>query len=182
MAQTVSIPTDAANRLIQPSVGTTSETSLSEDERPAMMCMAVSSTEVEVTEAVSSDSPKQVVTEKEAANIFPFSSDLFDTYIHKPGFDAHVLSAPSLKKLSRRLCFILRWGAPTLKLSMTRDGYVLARELRTVSGLQTCSDERIETVVRRDAKHRFSATKNENGELMVRANNGHGICGIAWTF
>ena len=131
--------------------------------------------DAEASEAVSSYLPRQVVTENEAANIFPFSPDL---YIYKSGFDAHVLSAPSLKILSRRLCFLLRWGAPALHLPMTRDGYVLARDLRTVAALRTCTSDRIETVVRRDAKHRFSTTTNEDGEFMVRANHGHGIPGV----
>ena len=176
--QTVSIPTDAVNRLTKPTVGATSELPFIDDERPVVMCAAVSSFRAEESEAASSGSPNQNMTENEAASIFPFSPDLFDSYIHKTGFDAHVLSAPSLKKLSRRLCFILRWGAPALHLPMTRDGYVLARDLRTVAALQTCTDDRIMTVVRRDAKHRFSTTINEDGELMVRANHGHGIPGV----
>ena len=143
-----------------------------------MIGAAASLIEDEESGAVSSGLPRQVVTENEVANVFPFSSDLFDSYIQPPGSDAHVLSAPSLKKLSRRLRFILRWGAPALHIPMTQDGYVLARDLRTVAALQTCTDDQIEAVVRRDAKHRFSTTSNADGELMVRAYHGHGISGV----
>ena len=178
MAQAVSIPTNTVNRLTQPTVGATSEPSHINDERPTAIRAAASSIVDKESEAVFSGSPRQVATENGAANVFTFSSDLFDSYIQQPGSDAHVLSAHSLKKLSRRFCFILRWGAPALHIPMTQDGYLLAGDLQTVAVLQTCSDDRIEAVVRRDEKHRFSTSTNADGELMVRANHGHGIPGV----
>ena len=42
----------------------------------------------------------------------PFQEDWLDSYIDRTGYDAGVMKQPSLKRTSRRLCFLLRWGAP----------------------------------------------------------------------
>ena len=52
---------------------------------------------------------------------YSFHDDLFDTYIQRNTYATRATNQPSLKKTSRRLCFVLRWGAPSLNLTMTKD-------------------------------------------------------------
>ena len=87
---------------------------------------------------------------------FAFHHEIFNTYIEPPGEGVRVMSNPSMKKLSRRLCFVLRWGAPSLGVSIGEDGYVEAKRLRSVATLATCTDDVIREIVRQDAKRRFS--------------------------
>ena len=85
---------------------------------------------------------------------FAFHHDIFNAYIERPGQEARVLGQPSKKKLSRRLCFVLRWGAPSLGVPIGADGYVEAKRLRCVPTLRTCTDDVIRDIVKRDPKER----------------------------
>ena len=85
---------------------------------------------------------------------------------------------PSLKKTSRRLCFVLRWGAPSLHVPISPDGFVKVSDLRKLVAFAHCTDDTIHLIVRRDAKRRFSTKMDVDGQLLVRANHGHGIPGV----
>ena len=116
--------------------------------------------------------------EETSLHEFAFHHDVFNCYIDREGGDAHVMRQPSRKKLSRRLCFVLRWGAPALQLPMQADGYVNADDLRRLPAFRTCTDDVIREIVRRDPKKRFSVMEDKDGHLKVRANHGHGIPGV----
>ena len=107
-----------------------------------------------------------------------FGEDIFNSYIQSRSHDAHVLSQPSTKKLSRRLCFLLRWGAPSFSLPMTQDGYVNAQHLREIPAFSNCSDEWLRGIAKRDTKKRFGIQEDGEGMLRIRANHGHGIPGV----
>ena len=109
---------------------------------------------------------------------FPFVGEDIDSYIQPRGLDAHVMAAPSIKKLSRRLCFVLRWGAEIYNLYITPDGYVKVKDIRAIRAFNTCTEDKAKEVVRRDSKRRFGFKVAEDCELWVRANHGHGIPGV----
>ena len=109
---------------------------------------------------------------------FPFVGENIDTYIQPRGLDAHVMGVPSLKKLNRRLCFVLRWGAEIYNLSISHDGYVKVKDIRAIPAFSTCTKDQVREMVRRDSKRRFGMKTTDDGELWVRANHGHGIPGV----
>ncbi|CAN8318628.1 unnamed protein product [Cochlearia groenlandica] len=83
--------------------------------------------------------------------------------------------------LGRLLTRILRHMATDLSLNMRGDGFVrvddlLKLNLKTSANIQLNSHTVVEfrEAVRRDSKQRFSLVE-ENGELLIRANQGHSI-------
>ncbi|KAL6565860.1 hypothetical protein OROHE_004915 [Orobanche hederae] len=83
--------------------------------------------------------------------------------------------------LGRLLTRILRHMASELKLDMRSDGYVkiqdlLKLDIRTFANVPLGSHtiDEVREAVRRDTKQRFSILE-ENGELLIRANQGHSI-------
>ncbi|CAN6823799.1 unnamed protein product, partial [Brassica oleracea] len=83
--------------------------------------------------------------------------------------------------LGRLLTRILRHMASELRLNMRGDGFVkagdlLSLNLKTSANVQLKSHtvDEIREAVRRDNKQRFSLVE-ENGELLIRANQGHSI-------
>ena len=77
-------------------------------------------------------------------------------------------------KLGRRLCSVLRFRAKCMGLPMNTDGYVpLALLLRHPAfGGYTIED--ICDLARTDPKQRYKIVKDENANLHIRAQNGHG--------
>ncbi|KAJ4910124.1 Tpt1 / KptA family protein [Raphanus sativus] len=83
--------------------------------------------------------------------------------------------------LGRLLRRVLRHMATELRLNMRGDGFVkvedlLQLNLKTSANIQLKSDNinEIREAVRRDNKQRFSLVE-ENGELLICANQGHSI-------
>ena len=77
------------------------------------------------------DAPEKFISSDDGQAIpYSFHDDFFDTYIQRNTYATRATDQPSLKKTSRRLCFVLRWGAPSLSLTMTKDGYVKLQDLR----------------------------------------------------
>ncbi|KAK6142899.1 hypothetical protein DH2020_023247 [Rehmannia glutinosa] len=83
--------------------------------------------------------------------------------------------------LGRLLTRVLRHMASELKLDMRSDGYVkvqalLKLNLKTFANipLRSHTIDEVREAVRRDNKQRFSILE-ENGELLIRANQGHTI-------
>ncbi|KAH7685701.1 Phosphotransferase KptA/Tpt1 protein [Dioscorea alata] len=87
--------------------------------------------------------------------------------------------------LGRLLTRILRHQASELKLDMRSDGYVRVRDLLMLNvttlarfPLRSHSVDEVKEAVRRDNKQRFGLLE-ENGELLIRANQGHTISTIS---
>ncbi|XP_010506475.1 PREDICTED: tRNA 2'-phosphotransferase 1 [Camelina sativa] len=87
----------------------------------------------------------------------------------------------NIDALGRLLTRILRHMATELRLNMRGDGFVkvedlLKLNLKTTANIQLKSHtiDEIREAVRRDNKQRFSLLE-ENGELLIRANQGHSI-------
>ncbi|XP_039126522.1 tRNA 2'-phosphotransferase 1-like isoform X2 [Dioscorea cayenensis subsp. rotundata] len=83
--------------------------------------------------------------------------------------------------LGRLLTRILRHQALELKLDMRSDGYVRVHDLLMLNvmtlakvPLRSHSVDEVKEAVRRDNKQRFGLLE-ENGELLIRANQGHTI-------
>ncbi|XP_030468468.1 uncharacterized protein LOC115687138 [Syzygium oleosum] len=83
--------------------------------------------------------------------------------------------------LGRLLTRILRHMSAELNLNMRSDGYVKAQDLlqlniKTFANVQLRAHtvDEIKEAVRRDNKQRFSLLE-ENGELLIRANQGHTV-------
>ncbi|KAL2250931.1 tRNA 2'-phosphotransferase 1 [Sesamum indicum] len=86
--------------------------------------------------------------------------------------------------LGRLLTRILRHMASELKLEMRSDGYVKVQDvlklnLKTFANipLRSHTIEDVREAVRKDNKQRFSLLE-ENGELLIRANQGHTIATV----
>ncbi|KAM0939212.1 putative 2'-phosphotransferase [Dioscorea sansibarensis] len=86
--------------------------------------------------------------------------------------------------LGRLLTRILRHQASELKLDIRSDGYVRVRNLLMLNvttlakvPLKSHSMDEVKEAVRKDNKQRFSLLE-ENGELWIRANQGHTISTI----
>ncbi|KAH7673579.1 Phosphotransferase KptA/Tpt1 protein [Dioscorea alata] len=80
---------------------------------------------------------------------------------------------------------ILRHQASELKLDMRSDGYARVRDLLMLNvttlakvPLRSHSVDEVKEAVRRDNKQRFGLLE-ENGELLIRANQGHTISTIS---
>ena len=172
-------PTGVVTRLLSHTVGTVVHASAGEVEAPEVVVTSKSSPQPEG----STTAPIAVRTASDptaACSVsLPFMEEDIDTYIQPRGLDAHVLGEPSVKKLSRRLCFVLRWEAKKLDLPITCDGYVKVRDIRALLAFNTCTEAKVRKVVRRDSKRRFGIMVTDDGELWVRANHGHGIPGVA---
>ncbi|KAL0309029.1 UNVERIFIED_CONTAM: tRNA 2'-phosphotransferase 1 [Sesamum radiatum] len=83
--------------------------------------------------------------------------------------------------LGRLLTRILRHMASELKLEMRSDGYVKVQDVLKLNlmtsaniPLRSHTIEDVREAVRKDNKQRFSLLE-ENGELLIRANQGHTI-------
>ena len=171
-------PTGVVIRLLSHTVGTVVRSREGEVEAPEVHVASKSSPNLE--EPTTAQTVAKTDSDPTAAcDIpFPFVGEDIDSYIQPRGLDAHVMAAPSLKKLSRRLCFVLRWGAEIYNLSITPDGYVKVKDIRAIPAFNTCTEDKVKEVVRRDSKRRFGIKVTDDGELWVRANHGHGIPGV----
>ncbi|KAL0311667.1 UNVERIFIED_CONTAM: tRNA 2'-phosphotransferase 1 [Sesamum calycinum] len=86
--------------------------------------------------------------------------------------------------LGRLLTRILRHMASELKLEMRSDGYVKVQDVLKLNlmtsaniPLRSHTIEDVREAVRKDNKQRFSLLE-ENGELLIRANQGHTIATV----
>jgi 2'-phosphotransferase len=80
-------------------------------------------------------------------------------------------------KTSKALSWILRHGAPSLKLDMGPDGYVPLAQLlsSTHPKVRGMTFEVVQTAVTSNAKQRFSMIQRDGDEWFIRANQGHSI-------
>ena len=77
-------------------------------------------------------------------------------------------------KLSKRLSWILRWGAVELGLKVTADGSVLLDDILKLQDMRHLTLADIKDVVKNNDKQRFTM-KESDGNTYIRANQGHGI-------
>lgn len=89
---------------------------------------------------------------------------------------------PSQKKLQRELktlsitiSFFLRHGANEHNLKMDSEGYVLVTDLISCKGLEKATVDLVKHIVATDEKKRYQLKENENGQLFIRAVQGHSI-------
>ena len=82
-------------------------------------------------------------------------------------------------RISKALSWALRHAAPELGLTMGPDGYVPVQEIlqHPHKKFRGATMEDIRRVVETNAKQRFSLTER-NGEMLIRANQGHSITTI----
>jgi 2'-phosphotransferase len=80
-------------------------------------------------------------------------------------------------KTSKALSWILRHGAPSLKLDMGPDGYVPLAQLLSSSHpkVRGMTLDIVQTTVTSSAKQRFSMIQRNGDEWFIRANQGHSI-------
>ena len=78
-------------------------------------------------------------------------------------------------KISKKLSFILRHGAEKLGIEMKSDGYVLVSDILKHKSHSLWSEEDIQRVVKNNEKQRFALRYNDNGDLEIRANQGHSV-------
>ncbi|GMH00597.1 hypothetical protein Nepgr_002436 [Nepenthes gracilis] len=97
------------------------------------------------------------------------------------GRDAVAMGKDRIHALGRLLTRILRHMATELNLNVRSDGYVRVQELLKLNlktfaniPLRSHSVDDIREAVRKDNKQRFSLLE-ENGELLIRANQGHSM-------
>jgi 2'-phosphotransferase len=86
-------------------------------------------------------------------------------------------ASPSVK-LSKKLSFALRHGAPKLGLTLRSDGYVRLDDLLRCNGYRGFSVEAVKEVVHSNDKQRFSLLEEDGGVLWIRANQGHSVTGL----
>ena len=77
-------------------------------------------------------------------------------------------------RLSKNLSYILRHGALKEGIPIRSDGYILMNDILIHKRFKKSSLLEIEQVVKHDEKNRYTL-KDEDGELWIRANQGHSM-------
>ncbi|DAZ97121.1 TPA: hypothetical protein N0F65_010444 [Lagenidium giganteum] len=80
-----------------------------------------------------------------------------------------------IMRFSKTLSYALRHGAEELQLDMRPDGYVAVAQILSKHVFRQYTEEQVEEVVRSDAKGRFSLITDDDGAMLIRANQGHTI-------
>ena len=133
------IPTDVTTDPIEPAVGMTTSV---RDFATSTECLNL------VQPSKEDEKGEEEVTCEEGRELTSNPPlDRFDSYIERNGDEAGILRQPSLKKMSRRLCFVLRWGAPSLQLPISSDGYVAVSDLQQLPEFRRYTVDVIRTIV-----------------------------------
>ncbi|KAL8543383.1 hypothetical protein ACS0TY_004061 [Phlomoides rotata] len=105
--------------------------------------------------------------------------EMKDNYPRSRGSGGGSAGKDKIDALGRLLTRILRHMASVLKLDMRSDGFVKVQDLLMLNlknfanvPLRSHTIEDVREAVRKDNKQRFSLLE-ENGELLIRANQGH---------
>ncbi|WOK91311.1 tRNA 2'-phosphotransferase 1 [Canna indica] len=113
------------------------------------------------------------------------SSSSSDARAHRQGGRGGRGGMDRINALGRLLTRILRHQASDLKLDMRSDGFVRVHEIlklntTTFAGvpLRLHTPEEVRVAVARDNKQRFTLSE-EDGELLIRANQGHSITTVS---
>ena len=146
MARVSDIPTDVTTDPNAPAVGMTTSV---RDSATSTECL-------NLVQPTNNDREKvEERCDEETESSLTSPPDRFDSYIERNGDGVGVLRQPSLKKMSRRLCFVLRWGAPSLHLPISSDGYVAVSDLQQLPEFRRYTEDVIRTIVKCDGKRRF---------------------------
>jgi len=78
-------------------------------------------------------------------------------------------------KLSKNLSYLLRHGAEKEGFKMTSGGFLLVKHILRHPKYSGFTEMDIRQVVENNDKQRFALETNEQGDLMIRANQGHTI-------
>ncbi|EDR29215.1 tRNA 2'-phosphotransferase, putative [Entamoeba dispar SAW760] len=77
-------------------------------------------------------------------------------------------------EISKRLSYLLRHGAIKERIPITKDGWVLIKDLLNNRQMKGISEEEIKSIVAKDPKKRYSI-QGEGNQIKIRANQGHSI-------
>ena len=101
-----------------------------------------------------------------------------DAYVVPLDYQPRLLRNPSLRKLSKTLCNILRWTAKRIGLDISDQGWVDVKKLLECGRLASTTVEDLWTICETDDKRRFEMQPTNDGRMRIRATNGHGIPGV----
>ena len=102
-----------------------------------------------------------------------------DSYVVPMGYQPRLLKNPSLRKVSKTLCNILRWTARHVGLNITSDGFVDVQDLLECGRFPSTTTDDLHTICKEDDKMRFEMSRDPtDGKWKIRATNGHGIPGV----
>mmetsp|Transcript_19953 Transcript_19953/g.46417 ORF Transcript_19953/g.46417 Transcript_19953/m.46417 type:complete len:840 (+) Transcript_19953:66-2585(+) len=76
-------------------------------------------------------------------------------------------------KISKQLSYVLRHAAHKLDVRIRKDGFVKLSEIRKLRNFKDISLEKLMAVVYFDEKERYTMVREVDGELLIRANQGH---------
>ena len=76
-------------------------------------------------------------------------------------------------QISKKLSWILRHGAVSLGLSIDKDGSILLTDILKLDELKHITVDKIKSIVTENDKQRFSLSEEKDGQLRIRANQGH---------
>lgn len=76
-------------------------------------------------------------------------------------------------RLSKKLSWVLRHGAVKVGLQVDQAGYVNVAELLSLEGFKPYSEDDIKCAAESSDKQRFSILQHPDGQLSIRANQGH---------
>ena len=71
-------------------------------------------------------------------------------YVVPENYVPRVLADPSLKTLSKKLCYALRWGAKELGLYMSEQGYVNLEDIMCCKFFRNATEEKLEQICNTD--------------------------------
>mmetsp|Transcript_101181 Transcript_101181/g.200985 ORF Transcript_101181/g.200985 Transcript_101181/m.200985 type:complete len:616 (-) Transcript_101181:92-1939(-) len=76
-------------------------------------------------------------------------------------------------KISKMFSFVLRHAAHKLDVTIRKDGFVRLREIMKLRNFRPYDLEELMAVVYFDEKERYTMVREYDGELLIRANQGH---------
>ena len=80
--------------------------------------------------------------------------------------------------MSKKLTFLLRHGAAEKGLQLRPDGFAVLADVLSLPGFGGASVRDVERIVEADSKQRFALRRGEDGQLMLRANQGHTLASV----
>merc|ERR1719424_2246862 len=76
-------------------------------------------------------------------------------------------------KISKMFSYVLRHAAHKMDVRIRKDGYVRLREIMKLRNFKPYDLEELMAVVYFDSKERYTMVREYDGELLIRANQGH---------
>merc|ERR1719424_1334787 len=76
-------------------------------------------------------------------------------------------------KISKMFSYVLRHAAHKMDVRIRKDGFVRLREIMKLRNFKPYDLEQLMAVVYFDEKERYTMVREYDGELLIRANQGH---------